>query len=104
MNDADVLRDLREWFDERRVELVHNGYEAEFTQSPPDRMTQSAWVRVASARRIAQLVVWDTGDAQLSMGDVESGTVAEEHREITTQIGLRDATDALIGWLGEAGT
>jgi hypothetical protein len=47
-------------------------------------------------------VIWDTGEAELSMGDVASATVTEEHREITSQIGLRDATETLVTWLSEA--
>jgi hypothetical protein len=98
---ADVLGDLRRWFDERKAALAHDGYDAEFRESPPDRSKQSVSVIISSSRRIGQLVVWDTGEAALSMGDVDSGNVVDEHREITSQIGLRDATQTLLSWLGE---
>jgi len=60
-------------------------------------------VTITSPRRIGRLVIWNTGEAELSMGDVASATVAEEHREITSEIGLRDATETLVAWLNESG-
>jgi hypothetical protein len=56
-------------------------------------------VTLTSAERIGQLVIWDTGEAELSMADAASATVTEEHREITSGIGLRDATETLVAWL-----
>jgi hypothetical protein len=35
------------------------------------------------------------------MGDVASDAVLQEHREITSEIGLRDATETLVAWLRE---
>ena len=37
------------------------------------------------------------------MGDVVSGAVAEEHREITSKIGLHDATETLVAWVSQVG-
>jgi hypothetical protein len=96
---ASVIPDLRAWFDAHRASLLGEGYQAEFTESPSGRDKQSPSVTLTSAGRIGQLVIWDTGEAELSMADVASGTVAEEHREITSGIGLRDATETLIAWL-----
>jgi hypothetical protein len=96
---SSVPIDLRAWFDARETSLLGDGYQAEFTESPPGRDKQSVSVTLTSAARIGQLVIWDTGEAELSMADAASGTVIEEHREITSGIGLRDATEALIAWL-----
>ena len=96
---ASVLTDLRAWFDARETSLLGEGYQAEFTESPSGRGKQSASVIITSAGRIGQLVIWDTGEAELSMADAAAATVAEEHREITSGIGLRDATETLIAWL-----
>jgi hypothetical protein len=96
---ASVLTDLRAWFDARHTSLLGDGYQAEFTASPSDRDKQSASVTLTSAERIGQLVIWDTGEAELSMADAASATVTEEHREITSGIGLRDATETLVAWL-----
>jgi hypothetical protein len=97
-----VLDDLRSWFEAHQNSLAADGYQVEFTESPADRDKLSAWVTITSARRIGQLVIWDTGEAELSMADVASARVAEEHREITSEIGLRDATETLLAWLSDS--
>ena len=93
----DVLNDLREWFGERSGGLAELGLQAEFAESPPDRVKRSASVTIASSTRVGQLVVWDTGEAALTLGDVSSDEVVEEHREITSQLGMQDATQTLLG-------
>jgi hypothetical protein len=98
-----VLDALRSWFDVHEASLAGDGYQVEFTESPPDRGKLSASVTITSPRRIGRLVIWNTGEAELSMGDVATATVAEEHREITSEIGLRDATETLVAWLNESG-
>jgi hypothetical protein len=102
MTGSSVLDDLRVWFEVHKNSLARDGYQVEFTDSPPGRSKLSASVTITSTRRIGRLVIWDTGEAELSMGDVASATVTEEHREITSQIGLRDATETLVTWLSEA--
>lgn len=95
----DVLTELREWFDDRSARLADLGLQAEFSESPPDRVKRSASVMIASSSRVGQLVVWDTGEAELTLGEVGSDEVIEEHREITSHIGLQDATQTLLAWL-----
>ena len=82
-----MLDALRAWFDAHESSLAADGYRVEFAESPPGRGKLSASVTVASARRIGRLVIWDTGEAELNMGDVTSAAVTEEHREITSEIG-----------------
>lgn len=94
-----TVDDLRAWFKDHWVALARGGYRLEFTESPRDRAKRSATVIIATSHRIGQLVVWDTGEAQLSMGDVDSAVIIEEYREITSNIGLRDATETIVAWL-----
>jgi hypothetical protein len=54
-----------------------------------------------SARGVAQLVVWDTGEADLVIGDLATGTVLlNEHRSITSALGARDAIETILSHLG----
>lgn len=101
-SEAQVLSELQAWFASRKTALIDSGYLAEFAESPPNREKPSATITIASTRRIGQLTVWSTGEAELSMGDAGSGTVAEEHREITSKIGLHDATETLVTWVSQA--
>jgi hypothetical protein len=100
-NEARVLDELQAWFTSCRPALVDGGYQVDFTESP-DRGKPSVSITIASARRISQLTLWSTGEAQLSMGDADSGTVSEEHREITSKIGLQNATETLVAWVAQA--
>jgi hypothetical protein len=97
----DVISDLKAWFEDRRTALTELGFVADFKDSPRGRAKRSAALTVASSRRIGQLVVWETGEAELNLGDIGSNDVMEEHREITSQIGIRDATETLLVWLGQ---
>ena len=98
-----MLDELQSWFASRRTALVDSGYQVDFTESPPDRDKPSASITIASARRIGQLTLWSTGEAELSLGDADSGAVSEQHREITSRIGLQDATETLVSWVTQAG-
>jgi hypothetical protein len=98
---GNVLNDFRAWFAAHEASLAADGYHMEFKEAPSDRAKLSASVIITSARRIGQLVIWETGEAELSMGDVASDAVMQEHREITSEIGLRDATETLVAWLRE---
>jgi hypothetical protein len=97
----DLLGDLRQWFASRKIGLAERGFQVNFAESPSDRDKRSVSVTVASSQRIGRLVLWINGEAELSMGDVGSGAVTEEHREITSKIGLRDATETLVAWVSE---
>jgi hypothetical protein len=54
---------------------------------------------ISSSSRIAQPMIWDTGEAKPTLGDADSNEVVEEHREITPPIGLYDATQTLLAWV-----
>jgi hypothetical protein len=102
-NEIGVLHDLRAWLDAHRSELAENGYQIDYSESPQDRMKRSASLMIASSRRVGQLILWETGEAELSLGDISSSEVSEQHREITSRIGLIDAAETIIEWLDENG-
>lgn len=95
----DAASELQGWYAKHEEELASRGYHAELAVSPVDRLKGSAAVTIASAARIGQLTVWDTGEAALNLGDAVSGEVREEHREITSGIGLDDTASTLLAWL-----
>jgi hypothetical protein len=97
-----AISDLRVWFEARRDTLATLGFTADFKDSPSDRAKRSAALTVTSPRRIGQLVVWDTGEAELSLADIRSRDIVEEHREITSQAGIQDAAETLLAWLKQS--
>jgi hypothetical protein len=99
MQEKDVLDELRFWFIGRKDALPRAGYKADLVESPAEREIRSVSVTIASARRIGQLVLWSSGEAELGKADVASGEITEEQREVTSEIGLRDATMTLMAWV-----
>lgn len=95
----DATSELQSWFAKHQEELTSHGYTAELTVSPEDRPKRAVAMTIATALRIGQLTVWDTGEAALNLGDAVSGEVREEHREITSEVGLDDATNTLVAWV-----
>lgn len=95
----DILRRLQAWYDDSLPELQAEGYVVEFSEPALKRPKLSASVTVSSSNRIGKLTVWATGEAELDLGDAESGEVIAEHLEITGDLGLADATRTLAAWV-----
>lgn len=95
----DLLRRFQAWYDDVLPGLQAEGYVVEFLESVPERLNPSASVTVSSSSRIGRLTIWMTGEAQLGLGDAESGEVIEEHREINNDVGLADTTQTLVAWM-----
>jgi len=97
---SSTLRRLRTWVDKHQSELVKLSYQIEFSESPADRAKKSALLTISSPCRLGQLVLWETGEATLSLGGISFSEVSEQHRKITSQIGLIDAIETLMEWVG----
>lgn len=95
----DLLKRLQGWYDNAAPPLRKEGYIVEFTEPVRGRLKPSASVLVGSPIRIGKLTLWSTGDAELALGDAVSGAVTEEHREITDDAELADATRTLVAWV-----
>jgi hypothetical protein len=91
---------LEAWFTEHAPGLRREGVEAEITRSPAGRDKASAWVDLAGAERLGQLVVWDDGAVALSVADIASGeTLTQEHRMLSSAGAVADAADSLVHWV-----
>ncbi len=95
----ELLEKLQRWHDEIGPSLTGAGYVVEFTGPIQDRPKPAASILVSSTARITKLTVWSTGEAELDLADAVSGTVIEEHRQITGEVGLSDAVHTLIAWV-----
>lgn len=95
----DLLRRFQAWYDDALPELQAEGYVAKFSESVPKRPKPAAWVTLSSSSRMGRLTLWVTGEAQLGLGDAESGEFIEEHLEISGDLELADATRTLVAWV-----
>lgn len=69
---------------------------------PPPAASAVASIRIDadSSRALAQIVVRDTGELDLVIGDALTGTVlVDEHREITDGVGVEDVLRTLLFYL-----
>jgi hypothetical protein len=95
-----LLETLDAWFKRRVPDLEAAGLKVSITHGPEDRNPPSLWLDFESVERSARLMIWSNGDADLMIGDlVRAEVLLEEHREITSEIGLDDAERTIRAWL-----
>ena len=93
---------LASWLDRRQPAFEALGITVVTTWGPQDRAPASAWVDFGTSEKPARLIIWDTGLADLTVGDFVKGEVLlEEHREITSAVGLDDVEATVRTWLVE---
>ncbi|MGW4943387.1 immunity protein TriTu family protein [Actinoplanes sp. NPDC004185] len=49
----------------------------------PTRSKSSAWVDCTTARHLARLIVWTSGEADLEVGDISTGAVTITHYQMS---------------------
>ena len=95
-----IIEELCLWFNEKESSLISVNLNPALVKSPADGNTRAVWLDLDSAHRVGRLILWETGAAELSVGEVRTGEiVVEEHREITSIVGLTDAVESLIAWV-----
>jgi len=75
-----------------------------FSTTPsPEAAVRSLRVDADSERALAQVVLYDSGELDLVVGDASTGAVLlDEHREITSHIGITELINTLFESLGGA--
>jgi hypothetical protein len=51
--------------------------------------------------RLAELIVWETGEAQLQLGDVASGAVTDEHLRLVDADQIAQTVTRMKAWVTE---
>jgi hypothetical protein len=93
---------LNDWFERRLPEFEIANIDASIAWGPSGRNPLSAWLDFKSSEKSARLMLWSNGEADLMIGDlVGQRILLEEHREITTELGLDDAGETVKAWLAE---
>ncbi|WP_237330103.1 hypothetical protein [Streptomyces sp. BA2] len=76
------------------------GITADLQQSPDDgRAKTSAWMTLETDARLTALIVWSSGEAELEYGDVATGLVRQQHRDLRTSQDLLDAIETIYEWI-----
>ncbi|MEU6051110.1 hypothetical protein ABZ829_11805 [Streptomyces xanthochromogenes] len=88
---------LQAWFTENEERLRSCGVTGDIQRSPDDgRSKTSARMTVETDGCVAMLIVWDSGEAELECGDLASGQVQQEHRDLRTPGELFDAIETVL--------
>jgi hypothetical protein len=97
---ASIFETLDQWVRAHRQHLAAKGITVSMTLGPVDRTPPAAWVDFESATRVARLILWADGQADLAVLDCAKGQeLLDEHREITGIMGLDDAELSILAWL-----
>lgn len=100
MDRLTLTQQLAQALESARTELESAGISVSTTASP-DAAIRTLRVDADSARGLAQVVLYDSGELDVVVGDASTGAVLlDEHREVTSRLGIADLIDTLIEALG----
>jgi hypothetical protein len=54
---------------------------------------------VETGHHVAVLIVWSSGEAELECGDLASGQLRQEHRDLRAPGELLDAIETILDWV-----
>jgi hypothetical protein len=98
-----VLESMMTWISKNRGLLAARGLSVAVDAPPADRSKQAVSLSVDSGHLFSQLIVWDTGEAQLMRADALSGVDTDEHRQISTRADLDRTLNDLLAWTAAQG-
>jgi hypothetical protein len=74
-----VLESVEAWLGSRRRSFELADVEVGFQRSPPDRPKSSLAINLRRGHREADLVVWESGEGELMLGDPAGSAPVMEH-------------------------
>ncbi|MEU5684978.1 hypothetical protein DEJ48_16470 [Streptomyces venezuelae] len=93
------LAELRTLYDRLATELAPSEYEVVWQGPAAERPKQAASLGIDGPERLAELTVWDSGEAQLQLGDLADGHVTEERLRLADAGELAAAVDRMTAWV-----
>jgi hypothetical protein len=94
---CELLDYLEAWYRTR----ANDPADVKFGSAPQDRPKSAAWITGENDGRLAQLIVWSTGEAELSLG-FDSDPQVNEHHELSTRVELDVVLGHVSSWLDAA--
>lgn len=93
-----LFDELRRRIAELSANLASYGIQVDLLESPEDFQKQSLTVILDAPERLAQVTIWETGEAELEFAQVSSGETFHEHKEISDLAALQETIDLLTDW------
>lgn len=92
--------ELCTWFAQNVEALRSRGVTGDIQKSPDDgRPKSAAWLTLEGENHVAVLIVWDSGEAEFECGNLATGDIRQEHRELRTPQGLLGAIEDVHRWV-----
>jgi len=101
--DSSLLVRARSLITEAESALTKHGLDSRVELSPRDRNPRSiSWI-VEGAYRMSQIVLWEDGQSEVELAEVETGQIVSDHRQIDGEGALIELVGSTTSWLLEAG-
>ena len=102
MTSVNFLEELEKWFNEEVGRVVRADFVAELARSPEDgRDKASMWIDLGSSERIGQIIVWESGEAEIGRIHLPTDQATPESRRFASAEDLRRTAKALVDWIVE---
>lgn len=94
---SNALDLIAPWLQGRGPAFDARGIQVSLTWGPSEWNPASAWLDFETGSSSARLILWSNGLAELTVGNLSRKEVLlEEHREITSNLGLDDAAETIF--------
>jgi hypothetical protein len=99
LSSSELFGMAKRWVADHIDRLASSRIKCEVTESPEDRVHQSIWIIMESKARLAEIILWSTGHAEIQFAEVESGEVSISMHELATEVDVLAAMESLAGWM-----
>ncbi len=93
-----AVDEMLAWIDRNRDGLVARGLTVAVEPPRSERAKTAVSLSVDAGHLISQLIVWDTGEAQLMRADALADVDSDEHRQLDSRADLDAALADLLAW------
>jgi hypothetical protein len=93
-----LVDEMMAWIGRNRDSLIARGLAVAVDPPRAGRSKKGVSLSIDAQHLISQLIVWDTGEAQLMLADALSGVDSDEHRQIDSRADLDEALADLLAW------
>lgn len=87
---------VQQWYAAHQHELSERGIGNHLTIGPGDRPKRAIWVDVETDKRLARLVVWQTGESELESADLRDERPTVAHLTLASSADLEAALARLV--------
>ncbi|WP_420718791.1 immunity protein TriTu family protein [Streptomyces sp. TN58] len=94
-----LLASAQEWIHACSDEVRQSGVAMEINNSPVDRDLRSIQWILESSDKFGEIILWESGEAEVSFAVIETSEVRAEHRAITSRAELEDVLTEVLQWV-----